>query len=230
MKKRNWILIGAGVVIICLFMLISWHPRAHFSSTTYSKIDIQEKVLVLTFDDGPGEETGKILDVLTEKNVSAVFFVVGERLAWYPNETTRILAEGHEIGIHGHSHKFSLFGEVNELILGKEVIERKTGLTQYYRPPYGYRTLLLNTYAKKSKMDIVLWNIMPYDFRGWSAEKISSYILKRIRPGSIIVLHDGPKNREESVKALSMIIDGARAEGYTFLSLTEARSLEAENT
>lgn len=228
-EKIKKIVIGISAVLVLLIIIIlcSWYPKMHFSSNTISRIHTQDKILVLTFDDGPGEQTNDILDVLAEKNVTATFFLVGERLAWYPNETARIIVEGHSIGSHSQAHKFALFGGEKDFIIGVENIESFTKeQISYYRPPYGFRTIQVMKEAEKEKVMIILWDIMAKDYDGWNEERIAQYTLKRIRPGSIIVLHDGPEHREETTQALIKIIDGAREKGYHFVSLTTALEMD----
>ena len=194
--------------------------------------------LAITFDDGPDPEwTPKILDVLKEKQAPATFFLIGIQADKFSDLTQRIYREGHEIGNHTFthpdisniSHRFMQL----ELNLTERLFASRLGMrTILFRPPYsidqepdtedqvrpleitqdmGYTTV-------GNKIDPSDWRENPHR----SAEQISADVLAHLPPcapndqrcGNIILLHDGGGDRQETVRALPMIIDGIRARGY----------------
>ena len=193
-----------------------------------------KKIIALTFDDGPyGKATEKILDILKEKGAKATFFILGPNAKKYPEILKRELAEGHIIGNHSFSHSRFLFLRspkklFSEIEKTNSEISRFVGLhPRFYRAPYGYRTPWLSKTILSRGFRFVPVGILAGD---WNAKKkpadIAGKILKKIKPGSIITLHDGRDtkiaySRDNIVKALPSIIDGIRAKGYEIVPLDQ---------
>jgi len=189
--------------------------------------------LSLTFDDGPSRPyTGEILDILRASGIRATFFLCGENAERYPDLVRRIHAEGHGIGNHTYSHPWlylmsrgRIAGEIDRT---QDVLERLTGRRPtLFRPPFGVRWFTLPAILADRGLKMVMWNIRPYDGR-YGAERVARLALDQLRPGAIIVLHDGFEtkpagliDRSATVKALPLIIAGARKAGYTFVPLPE---------
>ncbi|MFH1770166.1 MAG: polysaccharide deacetylase family protein [archaeon] len=222
MKNKKTIITLTIILMILLILYFSYFPKSQFFGKVVNKIDTEEKIVILTFDDGPGTETEEILDVLKEKNVSAVFFVVGQRALDNP-ETIRLMVEnGHEVGLHTLSHHFLLTKNEFEISEGKKIVENITGFeTKYFRPPYGFRIPTTIKVAKELGLTTITWSIYPRDYSRPGEEKIVSRIVNNLKSGSIIALHDGPENREQTLNALSDIIDETRKQGYEFRTLSE---------
>jgi cellulose synthase/poly-beta-1,6-N-acetylglucosamine synthase-like glycosyltransferase/peptidoglycan/xylan/chitin deacetylase (PgdA/CDA1 family)/spore germination protein YaaH len=196
------------------------------------------KKLVLSFDDGPDPRwTPAILDVLKNKNVPAVFFVVGEEANLHPDILKREFADGHEIGNHTFTHpQFDQISKTElkwQLNLTQRFIESTVGAkTILFRPPYGIdhqpeyaeEVALLPT-AQDMGYLIIGQRIDPDD---WSspdgknqmpAASIVQNVLRQVDKGNIILLHDGGGERAQTVAALPQIIDALRARGYQFVSI-----------
>ena len=195
-------------------------------------VEVQEKTVALTFDDGPnGEYTKQVLDILTEAHIHATFFVIGKNAEAYPDIIKRIAAEGHVIGNHSYSHSFFLplhqeKKAEQELADTNKIIFDETGITPtLFRPPHGWKTPQLLHAAKAQGMQVVLWNNMTTDyFKRAKADRIAKEILEDVQPGGIIVLHDGLNlhndiDREETIHALQIIITTLQGEGYFFVTL-----------
>jgi peptidoglycan/xylan/chitin deacetylase (PgdA/CDA1 family) len=194
--------------------------------------------VVLTFDDGPHEaSTEKILDILRDKQVPATFFVCGKNAERLPNTVRRALAQGHTIGNHTYSHIFLYFRRRStiaaEIDRTQDVLERLTGQRpKIFRPPYGGRWFGLFPVLAERGMRMVMWSDAGYDWKN-DADGIVRDTLKALRPGSIILLHDGLERRPPSeinqvntVRALPQIIDGVRKAGYTFVPIQELLSIQ----
>lgn len=187
----------------------------------------------LTFDDGPSPDTARILDILKAKGVKATFFLCGASVERYPELARRIAAEGHAIGNHTWSHPFlhlmSRADIASEIDRTQDAIEKATGIRpKYFRPPHGVRWFSLWPLLQERGMTLVLWNSYPQEGAS-PARDIEARALARLRPGAVILLHDGKDNlpegrnlRPATVEALPRIIDGVRRRGYRLALLPPA--------
>ena len=198
---------------------------------TYSMVHTQEKVVALTFDDGPDPNyTEKVLDVLKEKNVKATFFVLGENVKLYPELLMQINKAGHEIGNHGYSHIYSTSLTVRELVKTDEVIyDSLHQHTHYYRPPGGFVSKAVLQDVKAKGHVLTLWSIDSRDWRNPGVSRIVQNVVDHNFPGAIILLHDGGEKREQTAEALKIIIDRLRNDGYRFVTLSELQRFEGSN-
>ncbi len=189
-----------------------------------------DKVIALTFDDGPHYiYTDKILKYLGKKNLVATFFVLGNRLEYNKELLIRMVDLGCEIGNHSLSHKqltnIRDKEVINQIETVNKSIKRITGYDiRAVRPPYG----LSNTKIQKLiNKPIVLWNIDPQDWKSKDPEKIKQNVLSNVKSGSIILMHD---IYETSVDASIMIIDELLKQGYKFLTVSQMLELQDTNT
>ena len=204
------------------------------------QIGASKNKIVLSFDDGPDRRwTPRILDILKEKKVPAVFFVIGEEGNQSPDLLRREYAEGHEIGNHTFTHP--KFDEVShtqlkwELNLTQRLIEATVGAKSIlFRPPYGIdhqpeyaEEIQQLPYPQDLGYIIVGQMIDPDDWRMTEQQKqrpareIADDVLKQANKGNVVLLHDGGGEREQTVEALPMIIDGLRAKGYEIVPVSE---------
>ncbi|MDI6812787.1 MAG: polysaccharide deacetylase family protein [Desulfitobacteriaceae bacterium] len=171
--------------------------------------------VAITFDDGPDPNfTPRVLDILDYYKVSATFFVVGEKAKRYPDLVQQILARGHIVGAHSQNHRLSwkmsplaTWQEWQENIKTLESITGKE--IQWIRPPWGTFNLALWLWMKKYQKKAVLWSIKGNDWQvKCTPAEITSRILKNIKQGSILLLHDSGGESgapENSVQALNII-------------------------
>lgn len=184
------------------------YPRAIF------RIPAVGKVLYLSFDDGPQDDsTESILGVLKSYNIKALFFCTGAAAWNRPGLAAMIREGGHVIGNHGYNHlngfKTSLTGYIEDVKAGDRLTSSKI-----FRPPYGKMTPAQYG-ALRNDYHIVLWDVMPYDFDTYFPASRSLTILKKyIRPGSIIVFHDSPGSAVHSY--LEEFIQYCFSLGYRF--------------
>jgi peptidoglycan/xylan/chitin deacetylase (PgdA/CDA1 family) len=192
------------------------------------------RLVALTFDDGPyGEPTSRILDILNAEHVKAAFFVTGENCLRYPDILTREVREGHLVENHSFDHvkvlAFELPGEVETNIRRTDrIIDSLTGLApRFFRPPFGIRSLAMMRALRRINHVTVMWNdgTRDYDSRV-SADAIARSVLRKLKPGTIIDLHDGRDtrvgySRQNLVDALPGIIDRIRNQGYEIVRLDE---------
>lgn len=174
--------------------------------------------MALTFDDGPGIATERLLDILRDKGTKATFFVLGSMAERRPDVVQRAVAEGHEIGNHTMNHKnFNQIdsGAINwEIWHSAEVLGGITGVgVKYLRPPYG----IVNGVVKAAG-PVILWSVDPRDWRDRDASVVRQRVLGAAHDGAIVLMHD---IYGSTVDAVPGIIDGLRAGGYTMVTLSE---------
>lgn len=189
------------------------------------KVPTSRKVVALTFDDGPvSTTTPEILNILKEKNIKATFFVVGEQVKRFPNLVSQEVAEGHEVGNHTYTHPMLTNLQADRIeqelkSTEKEILEVAPKPT-LFRPPGGFNNKEVLTLARDSEYSIILWSIDPIDWRYPSVGDIVNVVVNDVKPGSIILLHDG-KSPSPTPEALWFIIDSLESRGYEFVTVTE---------
>jgi peptidoglycan/xylan/chitin deacetylase (PgdA/CDA1 family) len=184
------------------------YPEAIF------RIKRDEKLLCLTFDDGPDpDSTPDLIDLLAKHNVKGLFFCDGRAARKYPELVDLIIANGHIIGNHGFSHLDGWRTSTERYVEDISMANELTG-SLFFRPPYG--RMKIRQYRKlKVKFKIVLWDLMPYDFdNNFGSERSLHMLKKKIRPGSVIVLHDTPASSANSITG--EFITYALSRGYRF--------------
>jgi peptidoglycan/xylan/chitin deacetylase (PgdA/CDA1 family) len=190
------------------FLAVLLFPEVLFRGKT------TEKVLYLTFDDGPNiSSTPALLNILAKHKIRAVFFCPGKSASGNPELVNRIKSEGHIVGNHGYNHINGLFTSKRKYLIDVQKAAEYTS-ENLFRPPYGILSFPQYRELKKTYR-IVLWDIMPFDFDRKFGSKRSLAILKKlVRPGSVIVLHD--TERSTVLKFLEDFILFAAGEGYGF--------------
>jgi peptidoglycan/xylan/chitin deacetylase (PgdA/CDA1 family) len=195
--------------------------------TTYVRKGRPSKRRVaLTFDDGPGPDTLRILEILDRYEAKATFFSLGVELSKRPTVARQALLVGHTFGGHtdGHARMGALAeaDQKRELRLQDAAFAR-AGLPvpRLFRPPYGSfdpMTLLL---LGERRSLLVLWSVDTGDFAGPDAEAIARHVLDEAEPGAIILMHDGPGPRPQTVAALPAILEGLRSRGLQPVTVPE---------
>ncbi len=176
-----------------------------------------KKMVYLTFDDGPGNYTEQVLDVLKKYNVHAVFFLVGRNMTVYPNTVKRIKAEGHTIGNHSYTHvdltKLSDAGIADELSRTQKAIKDIAGVqADLFRPPYGSMNAKVFDGMTKQQLSLMMWSIDPRDWSKPGVPEITKRVVGGLKPGGNVLLHI---LYQQTAEALPSIIEGIRAHGYT---------------
>ncbi len=192
------------------------------------KVEGNQKVIALTFDDGPwSPTTSQILKVLEEYEVEATFFVVGKQVQKYPQILQQIVAGGHAIGNHTWSHQYDPYSEsaaARELNDTAALIYETTGVkTALFRPPAGILNNGLAAYARQEQYAVVMWSADSKDwrYRNTTAKSIADNVLESVQPGGIVLLHDGGGDRADTVEALPQIITALKKHGYQFVTVPE---------
>lgn len=192
------------------FWLKWYYPGALF------RLNGSVKRVVLTFDDGPQlGVTDRVLDILKEEQVKALFFCLGRQVEAYPALFQRIIEEGHALGNHSFSH-FNGLNTTDELYLNDVSKASDTISSSFFRPPYGKMKKSQHRQLQK-KYRVVLWDVLAMDYESErSPESCVQVVLKYTRPGSIIVFHDSLKASARVLPALRPTIQGLKSLGFEF--------------
>jgi peptidoglycan/xylan/chitin deacetylase (PgdA/CDA1 family) len=192
-----------------------------------------ELAIALTFDDGPdGENTALLLDLLAEAEVSATFFVIGEKIKEYPDLLRRIASEGHELGNHSFSHP-DMRKLTNEAVLHQELeptaqlILDITGVSpMIMRPPFGALRDETIEFLAGEGWAMINWSIDSFDWdtEQNSATEITEKVLTYSHPGAIVLMHTG-ENLDGTLAALPSIIASLQEEGYHFVTISQLLGL-----
>ncbi|WP_148292254.1 MULTISPECIES: polysaccharide deacetylase family protein [Planktothrix] len=189
----------------------------------------QEKVIALTFDDGPWPETPKVLTILRQFNVKATFFILGQNLLLYPDIIKQVVQEGHGVGNHTWTHSYPKMEPQKakaEIENTSAKLELMTGLkTRLFRPPGGILDNGVADYARSKNYAVIMWSIDTKDFQKPTATVLANRVLNQANPGDIVLMHDGGGNRSETIAALKIIIPELQKRGYRFVTVSELLSL-----
>ncbi|UFH57465.1 polysaccharide deacetylase family protein [Spirosoma sp. KNUC1025] len=182
----------------------------------------------MTFDDGPTGKTDSILAILDRTNVKATFFVTGKDLEKNRMQGQKIVSAGHQLGNHTYSHTRMVLKTMSYIKREIEKTDSLIRLTGYrdeilFRPPNGKKLFVLPYYLKQTNRKTIMWDVEPESYTeiASGSEAIMKQVLEKTRPGSIILLHPMNDGRNESVKAITGIVNGLKQRGYTFKTVTE---------
>lgn len=195
-------------------------------------MNTNQRVIALTFDDGPNPPyTEQLLDVLTRHDVKATFFLIGNRIEKHPETARCIIEAGYQIG--NHTYKHPVLGLCLPSRITKE-IERTDKLLQWigfkgeivFRSPMLTRYLPVAWVQVKQNRTHISCNVWGWDWFTQNPDRITRNILKKIKPGSIIVLHDGisgndKADRSGTIEATDRIITGLKQKEYRFVTVQQ---------
>jgi peptidoglycan/xylan/chitin deacetylase (PgdA/CDA1 family) len=184
----------------------------------------QHPEIALTFDDGPGPFTPRILSVLESSNVSATFFQVGSLQHYFHDATTQILARGYPIGDHTQTH--APMSKLPRKEQQAQLLQQASAIGDYgapfprmFRPPYRLYDNTTLSLLQSYKMLMVLWSVDTEDYKRPGVQAIVNAAVSGARPGAIILMHDAGGPREQTVQALPQIISALRAKGYQLVTV-----------
>ena len=224
----NEILLGGGAVAVLGGLAHgTWHRNSPLFGPVLSRLPGEGRCVSLTFDDGPNPDaTPRVLDALGEAGVKATFFLLGKHVDRWPTLAARVAAEGHQVGNHGwHHRKLHVRPPAyvrDDLGRGLASIEAATGVRPaVFRAPHGFRNPWVSSIAHSMGERVVGWTLGVWDSARPGARVIAQRTLVHVRPGSIVLLHDGDGydpagDRTQTAEALPAIIGGLRDRGYRF--------------
>jgi peptidoglycan/xylan/chitin deacetylase (PgdA/CDA1 family) len=211
------------IIWIKLFAIIqfcgAYFIGLNFHITSINSLHTLDKKVLLTFDDGPHNlNTIRVLEVLKEHNVKALFFVIGKNIQNNESILTQLVAEGHQIGNHSFSHDhwidvWPTKKVTDDFAACQKLIEVYQPNNKLFRPPYGVTNPNLASALKTLGLQSVGWNVRSYDTSIKDVEKIKQRILSRLKPGAIILLHD---RLDFMPELLETLIPAIKDKGYAF--------------
>ena len=230
--QRTAAIVLAAAAVVTTFWYVLESPKNQIWGTTVTSEPLKQKVVALTFDDGPNPPyTDQIVEYLHAQRVPATFFDVGIAVEAHPESARREVAYGNAIGNHtwDHAHLVLLTHEhiAREMTMAEDEIEKVTGVrTHLFRPPFGARDFAVIGIAHKLGLDVIMWSVpLPADWRQPPPPVIAARVLKYVKDGSIIVLHDGnrgkPADRKSTVEATRLIVTALKKQGYRFVTVPE---------
>ena len=222
------------------FIKTPWWLKKIYSSYIWN-IDTKEKILYLTFDDGPHPvATPFVLDQLKKYNAKATFFCIGDNVRKHPEVFEKIIAGGHSIGNHTFNHLKGWSTPLERYLENVKECEDQFKLAdckfqvasealpasrvghQYFRPPYG-RITVKQIRALKDEYKIVMWDVLTYDYsKNISRQNCLNGSINASRPGSIIVFHDSLKAERNLTHVLPKFLEHFSSRGFEFKSLSDA--------
>lgn len=229
-----------GFYFLTFYAFLPGFVSRTFGFRVFKRGKAREEI-ALTFDDGPDPVyTPRLLDLLRRYGAKATFFVVGAHAEQHPELLKRMAEEGHVIGIHNYVHKTNWFmrpGTVKKQIARtSDIIERAAGVRPvYYRPPWGIVNLF--DFANLGYLQIILWSAMFGDWRNRvGAKRLTARMLKKLRPGEVLLLHDCGKTfgadedaPEQMLQALEVCLERGREQGYRFVTIEEMIAVTDRN-
>ncbi|MEI6681999.1 MAG: polysaccharide deacetylase family protein [Bacteroidota bacterium] len=219
------------VLYAAISLVMVFFPCSQFFHPVICHATGRDKFVALTFDDGPDVvKTPLILDILKRRGVPATFFCIGRKVEANEEVARQIHAAGHLIGNHSFSHAngfgfYSAGRILQELQETDQVIARVTGaIPVFFRPPFGIINPTLHRVLRKTHWQAICWNIRSFDTLGSDPQKIQRRILRKLKPGSIILLHDHTTFSGDHLEGL---ITAIRDAGYEPVALDKLLNLEA---
>jgi peptidoglycan/xylan/chitin deacetylase (PgdA/CDA1 family) len=229
------------IAAVCLMM--SSRLSAYIPGKFYYQGKSNEKVIALTFDDGPGKFTIPILELLKQHNIRATFFMEGSQIEEYPKIARQVVEEGHEVGNHTYIHfNYHLAKNAapqrlaHELAQTEATLQRAAGVhTQIVRMPYGYynRTWLMPL-MKENGYALVHWSFgedwmtsRPKSAQNktekiaLTPEVMAADYIRNAKPGAVFLFHDGGRRRERTLAAVKIVIEDLEGKGYRFIPAEE---------
>jgi len=231
-----------------------YHYLWHNWLATITGCQTAEKVVALTFDDGPNPDyTPPILEILARYQIKATFFMIGENVVAHPQIAREVVGAGHAIGNHTFTHP-RLVG-CSPAFVAKELFQCQRTIRQVtdvapnlMRPPFGAQDPLSFVVARLLGYAVVHWSTSAFDWRDDSAAMVADRVVSQVQAGGVILMHDGfalfsdqpeqslghrvSPDRTQTIAALPMIIEPLQSQGYQFLTLPEMlqiRPLEKES-
>jgi len=230
-RRGRRLLLGAGILLAPLLILyvlfeISRAPCWQLVGTPVCKVDTQERLVAITFDDGPTPHgVDAVLPVLARHGARSTFFPIGEEMERHPGQARRLLLAGHELANHSYSHKrmWGLFPDRYEREIGlTDALLRREGAMHpvFFRPPNGKKLTGLPIAVERTGYRTITWD-QEDPMSAASARAFADGVLARIRPGSIVVMHLMYRTGQVQRDALPLILEGLRARGYRAVTVGE---------
>jgi peptidoglycan/xylan/chitin deacetylase (PgdA/CDA1 family) len=228
MRVKRWVVGTVAVLgIVAGLWRLSNARSFQVFGELHHRVETPERVVALTFDDGPGPaNTPLVLELLARHQVKATFFMVGRNIEQHRELAARVLAEGHQLGNHSYSHKRLVLSSpsfIEEEISRTDALLREVGVRGeiLFRAPFGKKLFVLPWILSRQGRKHITFDVVPDDHATQDAALIISRVLEATRPGSIILLHDGWAAKPGTIEAAGRIIESLKAQGHRFVTVSE---------
>jgi peptidoglycan/xylan/chitin deacetylase (PgdA/CDA1 family) len=204
-----------GFVLVAPLLIALLHPSVQWLGPVLTRYPTDAKEVWLTIDDGPTDDTIALLDLLDRCDVRATFFVKGMLASAHRDWLDEISSRGHAIGNHSYTHPSGTFWCLPPRAVAREIDQCNAVIprTMHFRSPVGFKNIFLHPFLKKRGMQLVGFSARAFDAVARDPNVIAARITKSLRPGAIVVLHQG---REWSLRAIETTIHAIRERGYDF--------------
>lgn len=236
--RRRWWIPGILLILVAVVVLggfLTSRARCwQWVGTPVCRVETSEKIVALTFDDGPtAEGVDYFLQTLTSEGTKATFFLTGAGLAANPGQARRLVAAGYQIANHSYRHErmWGLFPDAYERdIRDTDALLRREGgdAALLFRPPYGKKLTGLPIALARTGHRTIMWDIE--DPETSDPKAFSDQVLEQVRPGSIILIHAMYRRRDTARRALPLILTGLKDRGYRAVTMSELLRLEQPGT
>ncbi|MBF0707612.1 polysaccharide deacetylase family protein [Alkalihalobacillus hwajinpoensis] len=231
MLKKKWISLAVLMIILGLYgsyKLMNSREYQLFGGLT-NRVETDQKVVALTFDDGPTQNVEDILPLLDQYHAKATFYVIGKELKKNKEIGKMIVEAGHDLGNHSYSHKPMVF---KKKAFMKEEIERTNQLILEvgfkkeidFRPPNGKKLIGLPYYLNQNDIETITWDLEPDTYYTNTQDKVN-YVNEHVKSGSIILLHPMYDDSGEELKTIEGILKSLTNKGYQFITVNELQNM-----
>jgi peptidoglycan-N-acetylglucosamine deacetylase len=200
------------------------------------RVETDEKIVALSFDDGPTPEGVDVaLAQLEPRGIKATFFLIGNRMEKWPGEARRLVEAGHELGNHSFTHTRmigKLAASYDAEIARTDRMLKVEGAKQptLFRPPFGKRLIGLPLAVERAGYHTIMWDVEDDAEHFPDPKAYAADILARVRPGSIILIHPMYRNNQTAREALPLVLDGLKAKGYHVVPVGELLAVGRQPT
>jgi len=219
-----WYLYLLPFLLFVIFLVVGTTTlSANVFTKSYTQPQFSDNKVAITFDDGPDQNTIKVLETLKQHGVKATFFCIGHKIERHPEIMKLIVEGGHAVGNHSYSHSnyFPLFSKKKlriELQKTSAIIEDYTGqVCQLFRPPFGVINPKVAQAAIDTDHKIIGWNLRSFD-TSRDYKKVLKKVKNRLKSGTVLLLHD---DRDNTNKVLDEILLHGKSKGFTFVTVDE---------
>jgi peptidoglycan/xylan/chitin deacetylase (PgdA/CDA1 family) len=219
-----WVWIVALAVMALSHALLLWpilRANSQWLGPVMTGFETGSNEVWLTIDDGPTDDTPALLDALDTRGVKATFFLKGALVVARPDLTKLLLARGHSAANHSQTHPSGTFWCLPPESIARQIdecsaaLESVTGAkSPLFRAPVGMKNPFVHPHLARRGMMLVGWSVRGFDSFGDDVERVARRIVPRVRPGSIVVMHQG---RAFSVACVARVVDELQARGYSFV-------------
>ena len=231
----QWICCNDKNGVMTKILQVSSEKNKDINKTIFFwRVDTKEKVVFLTFDDGPGQYTNNVLELLKKYNIKATFFVLGEMVKLHPEILKKVYESGHSIGSHTYYHNNFYKMQKNLSVDScKKKLDEELKMTEneikkvlpkaeikFLRMPNGYYKNWVSIIAKNYEYKVVNWTF-GCDWQNYTEEEMINKYKKALQPGCIYIFHDNGKNITKTIKVIQKVIEYCITNGYRIEKLDD---------